>query len=627
MCGIAGVVGPRAGDLVELVGRMQAAIRHRGPDEGGLLDLPSAVLASRRLSILDLEGGRQPISNEDGTIHVVFNGEIYDHELHHRRLQEKGHRFRTRSDTEILVHAYEEQGDHFLDGLNGMFGLAIYDQPRDRLVLARDRLGKKPLYYTLRDRHLYFASELKAILIDPAQPRQVDLEGLSHYLTLETVPAPWTILEGVHKLAPGTMLIFEAGRLEVRRYWDARFIGPGVPATEAAAREELDQLLDRAVRRRLVADVPVGVFLSGGIDSSTVAWYASRASSRIQTYSIGFEEASFDESSHARAVAKALGTEHHEERLSAAKALELLPAVTANLDEPFADASILPTFLLSRYTRQHVKVALGGDGGDEILLGYPTYLAHQLYRYYEWIPASLRRGLIPGLVDGLLPVSFENISLDFKIRRFVAGGDLSQLQRDLVWLGSFSTEAKQRLLSSEVRAALGPRAGLDFAERMVGALPVKDPLERVLYLDMKIYMAEDILTKVDRASMANSLEVRAPLLDYELVEFLLKLPVAWRFDGRKGKKILKDLMRPRLPEGIVDRPKKGFGMPVAHWITGPLKEMMIDLLAPARLKQQGFFDPTEVQRLIKEHLRGERDHRKPLWTLLMFQSWLKEYGA
>ena len=626
MCGIAGVAGEGAKAEVGLVDRMLQAIFHRGPDEGGSGVFHGAVLGNRRLSIIDLSSGRQPISNETGQIHVVFNGEIYDYQRHMDDLQKRGHCFSTRSDTEILVHRFEEKGVDLLDGLNGMWAIALYDERDRTLYLARDRFGKKPLYWTLRGGQLRFASELKALLVDRSLPRRIDLVALQHYLTFECVPSPESIFEGVRKLPPGSMLVFRDGEVNVRRYWDVEFLprpGEGIPSFPEAT-EILQGHLQRAVSTRLVADVPVGVFLSGGIDSSTVAYHASRAHPGVKTFSIGFSEKSFDESNHARQVASLIGTHHQERILSARDSLDLLPKIVETLDEPFGDASIFPTYLLSAFAREQVTVALGGDGGDEVFLGYPTYLAHRLADYYRRIPSVFRR--LVGLAVDRLPVSMENVSLDFKLRRFVGGVDRDPLVRNAVWLGSFTPEAKLRVLSPAARDVLGAGDGMDMLQRMVEGVPVKEPLERVLYMDMKTYMSDDILVKVDRASMACSLEVRAPFMDYELVDFVLRLPLSYRLAGLRSKALLKRAMAGRLPDEIIHRSKKGFGMPVAYWIRKELNELVRDSFQPDKLRREGFFDPHEVQRLLEAHMAQKEDNRKVLWTLLMFELWLEKYG-
>ena len=625
MCGIAGVAGPGAEHRGELVGRMLDAIVHRGPDEGRQASWPGATLGIRRLSIIDLAGGSQPISNETGDVHVVFNGEIYDYRRHRDALIERGHTFATHTDTEVLVHRWELMGERFLDGLNGMWGLALYDQRDGRVVLARDRFGKKPLYWRLANGLLHFASELKCLLVDPSLERRVDVAALRSYLMFECVPSPQTILTGVHKLPPGHLLTFVDGRVSLTRYWDVGFLPTEKPPTRGEAVEILQAHLDRAVRTRLVADVPVGVFLSGGIDSSTIAWHAARQHPGVKTFSVGFAEKSFDESVHARAVAQLVGSAHQEERLSPTAALDLLPRVVDTLDEPFGDASIIPTMLLSAFTRRQVKVALGGDGGDEVFLGYPTYAAHRRAGLYAKLPEAVRGAVAAGVE--FLPVSFENVSFDFKVRRFVSGIDYSPEVRNAIWLGSFTPERAASVLSRDARAALpADTDGTEHLGALLAEARIKHPLEAIQYLDMKMYMSDDILVKVDRASMACSLEVRAPLLDYELVDFVTRLPVSYKLDGLTGKAILKRAMEGRLPDAIRLRPKKGFGIPVAHWIRDELSGPVRAALDPERLRREGYFDPAEVQRYLSEHQQGRRDHRKVLWTLFMFQSWLSRYG-
>jgi asparagine synthase (glutamine-hydrolysing) len=633
VCGIAGVAGEGAVGESGAVGRMLEAIVHRGPDEGGMATLPGAVLGSRRLSIIDLAGGRQPIANEDGTVHVVFNGEIYDFARHRRDLETAGHRFRTGADTEVLVHAYEERGERLLDDLNGMWGLALYDTRRRTLILARDRLGKKPLYWTLRDGQLWFASELKALLVDERLVRRVDLVSLHQYLTYECVPAPRTILAGVQKLEPGWLLSFHEGRVRMVQYWDVGFGARGDaaagdggrPPTYAEAIELLDAHLERAVASRLVADVPLGVFLSGGIDSSTVAWHAARLRPGIKTFTVGFSERSFDESGHARSVAAIVGSEHQERILSPRAALDLLPRVVDTLDEPFGDASVIPTTLLSAFAREQVKVALGGDGGDEVFLGYPTYPAHRLAELYARLPAGVRAA-VEAAVERL-PVSLENISLDFKLRRFVAGAARPAPVRNAAWLGSFAPGAAPAVLAPAVRRELRDAdSGQPLAELLLG-LATKHPLEAVQYLDFKIYMSEDILVKVDRASMSCSLEVRAPLLDYRLVDFVARLPLAYKLRGLSTKALLKSAMTGRLPRRILHRSKKGFGIPVGRWINGELAPLADATLERGKLDREGYLDGAEVQRLLAEHRGGLRDHRKVLWTLLMFELWLARHGC
>jgi asparagine synthase (glutamine-hydrolysing) len=622
VCGICGVVGRDPVDR-EVLGRMTAALRHRGPDDEGFLveeraDGVAVGLGFRRLAIIDLESGNQPIANEDGTVHVVFNGEIYNHRELRADLERRGHRFATHADTEVIVHLYEEQGPRCVERLNGMFAIALWDGSRRELVLARDRFGKKPLYYAELGGTLLFGSELKSLLEDPRCPRTLDYAALSRYLALEYVPAPHAILAGVRKLPGGNVLRWRDERIAVERYWDLelRPDEPARPVEEYA--EELRGRLREAVRRRLMSDVPLGAFLSGGIDSSSVVAMMVDAlpAASVKTFSIGFEQPSFDESTHARRVAAFFGTDHHEEIFTAGKMLDLMPSVVEVLDEPFGDASILPTALLSRFTREHVTVALGGDGGDELLAGYPTFQAERVARLYR-VPRVLHEGVIVPLADRL-PVSTANFSFDFKLKSFLRGAGVPDDVRHATWLGSFTHGEQAALLTRppddpfvEQRAAVAAAHG--------------DRLARLIYLYAKTYLQDDILLKVDRASMAYSLEVRAPFLDVELVEFLSRVPSRLKLRGFDTKHLLKRAMGDLLPRGIAARPKKGFGIPVSAWFKGELREALLDELSPERLRRQGLFAPAEVQRLVSEHLSGARDNRKPLWTLFVFQLWHRRW--
>jgi len=623
MCGIAGIVEVgRPVDRVALA-RMTNALRHRGPDdenyhvadagEGGV----SVGLGFRRLSIIDLAGGRQPMSNEDGSLWIVCNGEIYNHlELRHE-LEGRGHQFRTHSDIETLLHLYEEVGPDCVNRANGMFACAIWDRKAQSLFLARDRMGEKPLYYRETPTQLLFGSELKALWQHPDCPRELDPHSLSRYLACEYVPAPHTILKGVKKLAAGHSLLWSNGRSRRQRYWELKFSGEQSRRTEAEVTEELCARLQAAVRLRLISDVPLGVFLSGGIDSSAlVAMMAElRPAGQIKTFAIGFEEKSFDESHHARRVAEFFGTEHHEEVLPGRALLDMVPEVSAFLDEPFADASVIPTYLLSRFTRRYVTVALGGDGGDELFAGYPTFLAARFARCYR-IPRVIHERLLRPLA-GRLPVSHENFSFDFKLKSFLRGVGHRPELRNQVWLGSF-TPAEQRALLVDDPGAFDPYADILTA---LSQCPTAHPGERLIYEYCKFYLAEDILVKTDRASMACSLEARAPFLDHTLVEFANSIPFALKLKGTQSKYVLKQALRDKLPPEILARGKKGFGIPVAKWFRGELRELVADTLAESRLRQQGIFQPRAVTQLLEEHWRGTKDNRKPLWTLFMFQQW------
>jgi asparagine synthase (glutamine-hydrolysing) len=618
MCGIAGFVN-REGEAAdrELLARMTATIAHRGPDGDGFYCQGPAGLGHRRLSIIDVAGGSQPMCNEDGTVWVTYNGEIYNDPALRSRLKSLGHVFRTECDTESLVHLYEEHGADFARHLNGMFALAIWDVRRQRLVLARDRMGQKPLLYCeTTNGGFVFGSEPKALLAHPDVPRRLDPRGLARYLFYEYIPAPHSIWEGFKKLPPGHVLIRESGTTALQRYWDSPEPSADALPFEDASTRFWDDFRSSVGRHRR-SDVPLGVFLSGGIDSSSVAAALTELepARNIRTFSIGFEDRSFDESDHARAVARHLGTDHRERTFSAGTVLNLLPEVANWLDEPFGDASILPTHLLSRFAREEVTVALGGDGADELLAGYPTFAAERASAMFRRLPRAARS--IAGAAVGKLPVDHGNISLDFKLKQFLKGASEPSPLAHQRWLGSFS--------GSEIDRVLVDGEGFDVeVEHLARAASLAkgaDPLTRSLRLYQDTYLPDDILAKVDRASMARGLEVRAPFLDAELVDSIQRLPSSYKYGRGLTKRLLKHAAIGRLPASILERPKKGFGIPVARWLRGPLAPMMDSLLAPDRLRSQGLFRPEEVTRRIEEHRAGVRDHRKPLWTLLMFQLW------
>ncbi|HUF01833.1 MAG TPA: asparagine synthase (glutamine-hydrolyzing), partial [Gaiellaceae bacterium] len=618
MCGICGIVG--SGPLErDVLARMTGTLRHRGPDDEGFLHREyegglAVGLGFRRLSIIDLESGNQPMTNEDGSIQLLLNGEIYNFRELRRDLETRGHRFLTNADTEVVAHLYEEEGARCLTRLNGMFALALWDEPKRQLTLARDRFGKKPLHYAEIESGLIFGSELRSLLEHPSCPRALDDASLSRYLTLEYVPTPHTIYEGVKKLPAGHLLRWQDGASQIESYWDLTF-EPGDGRSDDEYVEEFRSHFREAVRRRLVADVPLGAFLSGGIDSSSVVamMVEEGGADAVKTFSVGFREASFDESRHARRVAAHFGTEHHEEHFTAQTLLDVLPTLTEVLDEPFADPSVLPTFVLSRFTRETVTVALGGDGCDELLAGYPTFPADKVARLYK-VPRALHERVLVPATDRL-PASTKNFSWDFKVKRFLRGAAASEDIRHALWLGALSPDEQTVVLA---HSRTDP---LDEYRRVYRDAPTADRIDRLVYLYAKTYLQDDILVKVDRASMACSLEVRAPFLDVDLVEFLGRVPSRLKLHRFETKHLLKRALGDRLPEGIAGRRKKGFGIPVAEWLKGELRDLLGDELSSERLRAQGIFEPAEVQRLVREHAAGRRDQRKPLWTLLMFQLW------
>jgi asparagine synthase (glutamine-hydrolysing) len=629
MCGIAGFIDLTATleDADSILRRMTAELSHRGPDDQGFFTADGVHLGHRRLAVIDLDGGRQPIANETSSVVVVANGEIYNYRQLREELEQTGrHRFRTASDTEVLVHLWEDHRLGMLDRLVGMFAFALWDADRRMLVMARDRLGQKPLYVHLHPGGLGFASELRSLMAHPATPTDIDLVSLRKYLLYDAVPAPGAILAGVEKLEPGQWLRWRDGRVDRGHYWDLGQTEPDLPGDRRELTELLWRHITDSVRLRLVSDVPLGAFLSGGIDSSTVvaAMAETMEPTQIETFSIGFASPSFDESAHARAVAEHIGTRHREEIVDPATLLEVLPEVLGSMSEPLADGSLVPTFLLSRFARRHVTVSLSGDGADELLLGYPTFQAHLLARVADKIPAVIRKRIIEPLV-GAIPVSTDNISLDFQVKRFLTGLDYPPEARHFVWLAGLGPDRQHDLLSDDVAAETRDADVFDDVDRYLERCRGRDVWHRLGYLYAKLYLQDDILVKVDRASMAHGLEVRSPFLDHRLVELLTALPRRLKLRGTTTKFLLKKTMRSRLPDSTLNRAKKGFGMPIAEWIKGPLRSLARETLDPATIRRQGLFDPTAVGRLLDEHEAGRVDHRKPLWSLIAFQLWRQRY--
>jgi asparagine synthase (glutamine-hydrolysing) len=627
MCGICGyITGTDQPANREIIGAMNDRLRRRGPDDEGYHLDGNAAIAMRRLSVIDLATGRQPMANEDESVWVVLNGEIYNYLELRIGLESRGHRFRTRSDTEIIVHLYEELEDRFVDELNGMFGVALWDSKRRRLVLARDRMGQKPLFWTRIGPGLAFASEPKALLAHPDVTPQLDPASLRQYLLYEYIPAPGSIFHGVDKLEAGHRLVFEHSQVRIERYWTPAPVSEAsqTPSLDAAA-ELLWEKFREAVRSQLVSDVPLGVFLSGGIDSSSVV--AAMASivpaDRIETFTIGFEDPSFDEAGHARAVAEHFHTKHHEETFSVQRMLEVLPEVADYLDEPFGDASVLPMYLLSRFARERVTVALGGDGCDELLAGYPTFQAIRPASIFRAMPNAIQR-LARWSIDRL-PVRHENFSFDFRAKQFVKGASAAPELAHQIWIGSFADSEQDILLQPDWRSQGNGRSVEAQHMALADSVAGVDLIDRLTRLYCRTYLAEDILTKADRASMAVSLELRAPFMDPGLVSFLTSLPSPYKLHGGETKRVLRRAVASRLPPNILRRRKKGFGIPVARWLNSELRELAGDLLAPARIQSQGIFDAQTVQFLLREHWEGRRDNRKGLWTLIMFQLWHDRY--
>lgn len=629
MCGITGWANldsrtPPPDGAKELLHSMCERMVHRGPDSEGLLVSTGVAFGMRRLAIIDLVTGEQPVFSEDKSIAAILNGEIYNYRELREDLEKRGHSFRSASDTEVLPHLYEEYGQEMVQHLNGMFAFALWDSKRRRLFIARDRFGEKPLYWGVFDNLLLFASEPKVLLAHPAVKPALNLQALRQYLSFDYVPAPLSIYQGVSKLSAAHTLTLQDGCIDIEPYWSLSYRTKEPIPTEDEAAQQLVELLADSVRMRLVSDVPLGVLLSGGVDSSTIAALAVKLSSEpVKTFSISFAESSFDESSYARGVAKFLGTDHHEERLSANLAANLVGEIGSWVDEPFSDPSLVPTYLLSRFTRRHVTVALGGDGGDELFAGYPMYQGHRLAEVYNRIPRFLRAMLIEPMVH-LLPVKTKNLSFDYKALRFITGTKYEPVVRHHVWFGSFTPEEQRQVLTPEVLRETDGDTYAD-ARRMINECDAEDVVEQMQNLDVRLYLAEDILTKVDRASMAISLEVRAPFLDPRVAEFAASLPAHYKLRGGKTKYILKRAVADLVPPFVTRRSKKGFGVPVAEWLKGKLRPLARDLLSPERVRRAGVFNPEYITRLQDEHERGVANHRKLLWTLLMFELWHESF--
>jgi asparagine synthase (glutamine-hydrolysing) len=622
MCGIAGIVATEPGTKqdVETIRLMCNAIVHRGPDDEGFYVREGAGLGMRRLSIIDLAGGHQPIHNEDRDVWVVYNGEIYNFLELRRDLESRGHRFYTHSDTEVIVHLYEEFGAECIGKLRGMFAIALWDERRKTLLLARDRLGKKPLHYALHKGNLYFGSEIKSLLAVAPELADVNREAMLSYFQFGYIPDPLTAFRAIHKLPPGHLLEFEAGQVRVRSYWNLPSYGTFDPGSEQECLDELERRLEEAVRIRLISDVPLGALLSGGVDSSIIVALMARANSgSVKTFSIGFPNEDFSEAAHARAVAERFSTNHNEFIVDPDFS-ETLDKLTHMLEEPFADSSILPTYHVSRLARQHVTVALSGDGGDELYAGYDRYEInlhrHAFKRIPAWLGRAYRNYAYPLLPDGTRGKKFVyNISLGTRDRYIDSISYLTPDARErAIFSGDFLGFAASRPAPAELFRNYYDRA------------PADDELSRMQYLDTKTYLPADVLTKVDRMSMATSLEVRCPLLDHEIVEWSASLAPHWKLRMGQSKYALKKLAeRLGVPSQAIHRPKQGFAMPLVHWFRKELKSGIGQILLEPRSLARGYLNPSGVRAMLEEHWQGRRDNSGSLWILLMFELWHRNY--
>lgn len=636
MCGITGAGWTNEALAVDqpTLRRMTDALAHRGPDDDGHYFSPQggAALGHRRLSIIDLAGGHQPLSNEDGSVWIAFNGEIYNYQELQPVLVSQGHRFQTASDTETIVHLYEQHGVDCVRQLRGMFAFALWDERRRLLLLARDRLGKKPLIYRHEGQRLLFASELKAILQVAGVNREIDPHALADYLTLQYVPYPQSILKGFSQLPPAHWATYsvETGELKLQRYWTPPYEEP--PGTGPAAGLHSDQdwqtrlreTLTEAVRLRLRSDVPLGAFLSGGIDSTIITGLMQRESSQpVHTFSIGFPIQQFDERSFAREAAKKLGTEHHELVVDPS-AVELLPKLVYHYDQPFADSSAIPTMYLSEFTRRHVTVALTGDGGDELFSGYDRYLAVGLARRVDRLPRWLRR-LMTLSIWQKLPASVDQKSRLRRIKRFLAVLGQSPERRYLNWISIFDDVRRAELLAPDFQNEIAQHDPAEFILQAYDRHPGDDIVRRTTAVDVETYLPADILVKVDIASMAYGLECRSPFLDHQVAELAARMPQRLKAHGNQGKWILRETFRDLLPDSILRRPKMGFGVPLDHWFRHELRELVADTLLSARSLQRGYFRAEVVRRLIDEHVAAQWDHSSRLWSLLVLELWQRAW--
>jgi asparagine synthase (glutamine-hydrolysing) len=620
MCGICGIIHRQKDHAIDpaALQRMCDVIIHRGPDDQGQAVYDGAGIGMRRLSIVDLSTGAQPIYNEDHSLSIVFNGEIYNHQSLREELRAKGHQFVTRGDTEAIIHAYEQYGVDCPTKLNGMFSFAIWDADNRRLFVVRDRLGIKPLYYYFDDERLIFASELKSILQVKDVPRRIDEQALDTFLTFEYIPSPYSIFKNIRKLPPGHWLLYENGSVTIKSYWQFDYV-PSEQSPEQLERR-LEELLEDAVRIRLMSDVPLGAFLSGGLDSSSIVAMMCRSSADpVKSFSVGFKNATYNELPYARTIAAHFGTEHYEEIITP-DAAALTEKILWMLDEPFGDFSVFPTYLVSQMARKHVKVALSGDGGDELLAGYDTYIAQKMAVRYQRLPSFLRHGAIEPLIN-LLPPTDKKKGLINRAKRFIEGVQLPDHLQHVRWMIFLQQAEKGLLYSPEFSGLLGGYDSYGFISDYFRQVSSGDPLDQQEYVDIKTYLVDDILVKVDRMSMAVSLEARVPFLDYRFVEFAATIPSSMRLQGKRTKHILKQALKDVLPMNIINRGKEGFSIPLKSWLKNEIKPMMMEALSEKNVKDKGYFSPDYINRLMQEHLSGAENHSHRLWALMVFHLW------
>lgn len=624
MCGICGIIDTAKAPIDKArVTAMARAMAHRGPDDEGIYSAAGVCLGHRRLSIIDLSSaGHQPLSNEDKAIWAVLNGEIYNYKELRGELQKKGHTFHSNSDTEVLVHLYEAQGKECVKSILGMYAFAVWDSKRQSLLLARDRIGKKPLLYSYRDGKLCFASEFRALLESNLVEKKINLQALDYYFTFGYIPAPLTIYANVFKLLPGHILCLEKQQLKTERYWQLDFTKK-LDICEKEAKEEISRLLTEAVRARLYSDVPLGVFLSGGIDSSlVVGMMAKLCNQKIRTFSIGFDEAEYDELKYARSIARHFDTDH-KEFIVRPKALDVLPALVEHYGEPYADPSCIPTYYLAQMSKQYVSVVLNGDGGDELFAGYDRYQAMLYSSFFDNIPLFLRKK-IHHIAMSIIPETRAQQSGMRKIKRFFNAIGLPPHKRYMQWIGVFDDELKESVYSPDFlkSAANNPSDALFKSALNDTSMHV---IDRLLKLDTMTYLPDDLLVKVDIATMSHGLEARSPLLDHRLMEFVAALPVSFKLRGATKKYILKKVAKQFIPWENIYRPKKGFGVPIGEWFRGELKGILLDNVLDRHFLKIGYFNKKALQGIVTQHMSEKENHSFQLWTLLMFSLWYRKF--
>jgi len=634
MCGITGFINPSNKKAsLKILQKMNRTITHRGPDDHGEKILGNAALANRRLAIIDLSpAAHMPMTNKDKSLWITYNGEIYNFKQLREELFKKGYRFKSDSDTEVILNLYHAYGSESVKKLNGIFALAIWDEKKKTLFLARDHFGIKPLHYYFKDGLFIFGSEIKAILAHPQVKKSLNLKSLSQYFSIGfgAVPSPNTIFNHISKLPPASYAIFKNGKMAIKRYWSLEMVKSS-SLSFPEAKEQLLDLFSESVEEQLVSDVPLGGFLSGGIDSSTVvALMKKHHQKEVKTFSIGFDDPDFDESGYALKVAKKFKTRHFNTKFKISELIDLLPEVINKMDEPLADGSILPTYLLSQFTRQQVTVALSGDGGDELFAGYPTYLAHKAARLANFLPKIAYKALLPLIIKtgDLIPLMKHspNISSQLKLKRFILGMDKDLGKQYLNFMGPINLNAKNQLFSHQLMEQAGKTdPSLEFVNKLIKRTGHFDQQQKLQFMDLYTYLAEDCLVKTDRASSFNSLEVRVPLLTPRIAEFAFSLPSHFHFKGFTLKHLFKEAVKDLLPDEIINRPKKGFGIPINNWLRKDLKPLVEKMLDKKRLKRQGLFNPDYLNQLITEHQSGQEDHRQILWSLLTFQMWYDQW--